>query len=313
MWNSVSISIVSWNTKDLLRQCLESVFANLDGVDAEVIVVDNASSDSSADMVEREFPQAALIRCASNLGFARANNIAYALSSGKYFLLLNSDTIVLPGAVVGLTRLMDDDPDVGAAAPKLLNPDGSLQRSCSCFPSALTEFFDAAYLSKLLPGNRLFGRYAMSYWDFSEVREVDFAGGSCLMLRRKALEEVGLLDERYFMYTEEADLCYRLKQAGWKVVYTPQARIVHLGGQSARQRPVEMTVELPVSRHQFIRKYRGPFQAALFRGVVAAGGVCRIIAWGSRWLVANGRRRQLEQGIAAQRYLVKWAVGGGRG
>ncbi|MDO8589386.1 MAG: glycosyltransferase family 2 protein [Armatimonadota bacterium] len=312
MERHLAICIVSWNTRKLLRQCLESVFANLDGLDAEVIVVDNASEDSSAEMVEREFPDVTLIRSESNRGFASANNLGLSRSSSKYFLLLNSDTIVLPGALRSLVEFMDAAPEAGAVAPKLLNLDGSLQRSCSSFPSPLTELLDAVYLSKVFPRSRLFGRFAMSYWDFDAAREVDFAGGSCLLLRRFALEQVGPLDESYFMYTEEADLCFRLKRAGWKVVFVPHARIIHIGGQSSKRRPVEMAVELPVSRHRFIAKFEGPVRAALFKGAVALGGVCRLAVWGPWWLAANGRRSDVEQRLRTQSALLKWALGGGR-
>ncbi|MDO8682421.1 MAG: glycosyltransferase family 2 protein [Armatimonadota bacterium] len=308
----LSISIVSWNTKDLLRQCLQSTFANLDGLDAEVIVVDNASQDGSADMVAREFPEVTLIRCGTNHGFAKANNIAYEHSGGKYFLLLNSDTIVLPGALITLAKYLDDSPRVGAVAPKLLNADGTLQRSCSCYPSPVTEALDAVFLSKLFPRSKIFGRYSMSYWDFDEIREVDFAGGSCLMLRREALEQVGVLDESYFMYTEEADLCYRLRNAGWSIVYLPHAQIVHLGGQSAKKIAGKMAVELPKSRHRFILKFQGPAKAAMFKGAVAVGGLCRMAIWGPLWITANGQRPELKTKLKVQRDLVKWALGGGR-
>jgi GT2 family glycosyltransferase len=307
----LSISIVSWNTSDLLRQCLQSLFANLDGTDAEVIVVDNASDDGSADMVAREFPQVILIRQGFNGGFAQANNVALAASTGRYFLLLNSDTIVHPGAISHLVDFMEFSPSVGAVAPKLHNPDGSLQRSCSTFPSSVGEFYDALYLSKLLPRSKRFGGYAMSHWDFDSTRDVDFAGGSCLMLRRSALDQVGALDEDYFMYTEEADLCYRLKHAGWRIVFLPDAHIVHIGGQSSRRVASRMAVQLPMSRYRFIRKFKGARDAAMFKAAVALGSLLRILVWSPMWLAWVGRRNELQQRLKTQRALVKWALLGG--
>lgn len=306
----LSICIVSWNTKDLLGQCLRSVCADMEGIDAEIIVVDNASCDGSADMVEREFSNAMVIRNVDNLGFAAANNVGFRHSEGKYFLLLNSDTIVLPGAFKTLVDSIDASPEVGAVAPKLLNPDGSLQRSCSCFPSPLTEILDALWFSKLLPRNRFFGGYAMTHWDFNSWREVDFAGGSCLMVRREAMTQAGLLDEGYFMYTEEADLCYRLKLRDWKIMFVPDARVIHIGGQSSRLRPVEMAIQLPISRHRFVRKFRGPAGAAMFRVAVAIGGLCRIAVWTPMLFTANGRRSELKMRVETQQALLKWAVGG---
>ena len=275
----LSIAIVNWNTKELLRQCLSSVFGNLDGLQAEVIVVDNGSSDGSAEMVQSDFPSVKLIESGKNLGFARATNLAYQQSTGRYFLLLNSDAVVLRGALSALVRFLDCYPAAGAVGSKLLNGDGTLQRSCSTFPTLLTELFDALYLSKLFPKNRLFGRYAMSYWDFDSIREVDFAGGSSLLLRRRALEDVGLLDEGFFMYSEEADLCWRLKAGGWKVFYLPSAQVIHYGGQSAKLASKRTSVELYRSKYRFMRKHYGRGAALAYRFVVVLSSAARLAAW----------------------------------
>ncbi|MEN6520993.1 MAG: glycosyltransferase family 2 protein [Armatimonadota bacterium] len=304
----LSIAIVSWNTKRLLRQCLSSVFGDLDGLTAEVIVVDNGSSDDSAGMVRCEFPQVRLIEAGENLGFTRANNLAYKESSGDCFLLLNSDTVVLPGALPLLVRFMESNPAAGAVGSKLLNGDGTLQRSCSPFPTPLQELFDALYLSKLFPENRLTGSFAMSYWDFSSVREVDFAGGSCLLLRRAALEEIGLLDEGFFMYSEEADLCYRLKEAGWKVFFYPDARVIHYGGQSSKLDVNRTSVELCRSKHRFMRKHYGLPSAAAYRAVAALSSVVRLAAWSPRAVVGRNRNTYKDR-LSVQGRIFTWAVG----
>jgi GT2 family glycosyltransferase len=304
----LSIAIVNWNTRELVRGCLKSVFENLDGLDAEVIVVDNGSFDGSPDMIRSEFPAVRLIEAGANLGFAKANNLAYKVASGKYFLLLNSDTVVLPGALSALVDFLDKHPEAGASASKLLNGDGTLQRSCSTFPTPLTELFDALYLSKIFPKSKLFGRYAMSYWDFDSVRAVDFAGGSCLMLRRESLEKIGLLDERFFMYSEETDLCFRLNAGGWKVYFVPEARVVHYGGQSAKLDVGRTSVELCRSKYRFMLKHYGLCSALVYRAVVAVSAAGRIAAWVPGALLGGSRHKHRDR-VVIQGRLFAWTMG----
>ena len=301
----LSIAIVSWNTRELLDQCLQSVFDTVEGIEVEAIVVDNASTDGSADMVAAKYPDVKLLRNRVNLGFAGACNTALQHSTGRYYLLLNSDTIVLGDALRSLMEFMDSHPEAGAAGSKHLNADGSLQRSCRRFPDLLTELYDALYLSKLFPKSRIFGSYSMSYWDFDETREVDFAGGSCLMVRREAIEEVGPLDEGYFMYTEEADWCYRLWQSGWKVYYYPGAQVIHLGGQSANRYGSDIHLHLYTSRNRFIYKHYGKAQAVAHRLIIALGAACRICAYGARHIV----RRDMSAAVAFQLSVFRWSVG----
>lgn len=307
----LSIAIPSWNTRELLDQCLASVYQTSDGFSFEILVVDNASEDGSPEMVASKYPQVKLIVNKVNLGFAAACNLAFKHSLGRYFLILNSDTVVLDNALALMIRFMDSHPDAGAAGCRLLNRDGTLQRSCSRFPSVLTEFFDALYLSKLLPKSAVFGSYSMSYWDFDQVREVDFAGGSCLIVRRQAIEEVGLLDEGFFMYTEEADWCYRMWQQGWKVYFYPDAHVIHFGGESARQYGNYILVHLYASRNRFIRKHQGRIAAAVHRLVVMIGAICRLFVLG----LLSCRRDDVDETLAFQLNVLKWSIGrtSGRG
>jgi hypothetical protein len=257
-------------------------------------------------MVATKYPNAKLIRNRMNLGFAAACNLAFKHSSGRYFLLLNSDTIVLGDALKDMVEFMESHPDAGAAGCKLLNRDGTLQRSCSRFPGVMTELYDALYLSKLFPLSPIFGSYAMSYWDFDDVREVDFAGGSCLILRREAIEEVGLLDESFFMYAEEADLCWRLWQHDWAVYFFPGAQVIHLGGESARRYGNNMLLNLYIGRNKFIRKHRGRALAFAHRLVVALGALARLGVFGIKRV---GDKTQEAAG-GFQFKLLKWSLGG---
>jgi hypothetical protein len=253
----VSICIVNWNRADCLRTCLRSIEDGAPQVSLEIIVVDNASCDESVPLVRAEAPKVLLILNDTNIGFARANNQAFALARGRYLLLLNNDTIMMPGTLDAMVAFMEQHADAGILGCKVLNPDGSLQPSCRSFPSLLTLLWRAIYLDKLFPTSRLTGVEAMSAWKHDSSREVDVVKGCCMMVRRAMLEQVGSLDERFFMYFEEVDWCYRARQCGWKVHFTPEAQIVHLAGQSATLNSATMAVAYHQSRIEYFRKHHG--------------------------------------------------------
>jgi hypothetical protein len=231
----VSIVIVNWNTRDILRDCLASIYENNIGLKFEVIVIDNASSDGSQGMIQEEFPQATVIANTTNRGFAAANNQGMAIAKGRYVLLLNSDTIVLDDAIDKVVAFADAHPQAGMVGCRVLNPDRSLQRSCFMFPSVLNMALWISYLFKIFARSRFFGRDRMTWWDGDDVREVDVLTGCFMLVRHEAIEQIGPMDERFFMYFEETDWCYRFRQAGWKVMFMPNAEIVHLGGATSKQ------------------------------------------------------------------------------
>ncbi|NLE76431.1 MAG: glycosyltransferase family 2 protein [Chloroflexi bacterium] len=259
----LSILIVSWNTRELLESCLESIERSWPAGDlqAEVIVVDNGSSDNSAELVQTRFPAARLIVNRENVGFARANNQGLALSQGRYVLLLNSDTVVHAGALETLHRFMEQRPQAGACGPRLLNADGSLQSSCYPVLTPGRELWRLAFLDRLWRR----ATYAQERWNTTVPRQVEVIKGACLLLRKAALDQVGLLDERYFMYSEEMDLCYRLALAGWEMWWAPQAVVTHVGEASSRQMATAMYVQLYRSKVAFHRKFGGPAQAERFK------------------------------------------------
>jgi GT2 family glycosyltransferase len=236
----LSVIVVSWNTCGLLRNCLTTLKSELQGVEAEVFVVDNASADGSADMVAREHPWVTLIANAENLGFAAANNQAYRKSTGENILLLNPDTEVKPGAIQYLLSFLQSHPQAGIVAPQLLNSDGSIQRSCRQFPTFTGMLFELIGMSKYFPNNKKFGSYKMLDFNHDIECQVDQPEGACLLLPRKVIEAVGTLDEGYFMLFEEVDWCYRIKKAGWQIWFVPEAKVVHHYGQSIKQVKVRM-------------------------------------------------------------------------
>ncbi len=249
---NLSIIIVSWNTRDILAQCLSSIFRHPPTDTFEVWVVDNASTDASAQMVKSDFPAVRLLENYQNIGFAPANNQAIRVADGEYVLLLNPDTEVFAGTFDALLDFLRAHPNVGAVGPKTLNPDGSLQTSCYPFPTLSRELWRLLHLDKIVP----YGSYRMVEWS-AHPREVDALLGACMLFPRSVLDEIGLFDESYFMYTEEIDLCYRVQQSGRKLFWVPEASIVHYGGQSTQQIAAEMFLQLYRSKLQFFRKHYG--------------------------------------------------------
>lgn len=251
----------------------------------QVIVVDNASSDDSVALTREYFPQVEIIQNEKNMGFAVANNFAMEMAKGRYFLLLNTDAFLHDGAVQELVRTMDDFPDTGAAGCRLYYEDGTLQPSCSSFPTIFTELWQVLWLDRLFPNHPVFGKYLLTYWKLDDFREVDSVMGACMILNREAIHQVGKLDETYFMYSEEVDLCYRLKQAGWKVRFTPNASATHIWGGSSRKMKRENFLNLYKSRILFFRKHYGRIVTFLYKLLLMFGSTIRVMSGGIASLV----------------------------
>jgi len=261
----LSICIVNWNTRDDLRQCLLSLPCGAGELALEVFVVDNASTDGSAEMVSGEFPQVTLIRNADNRGFAHANNQALARCHGDYLLLLNSDTVTHQDALSALVAAMEAHPEVGISGAKLLNSDGSLQYSCRRFPTFIAGLLRNNPIGRLFPGNAQVQDYLMTEFDHAMPAKVDWVSGAALCIRRATMEQVGLLDEIYFMYCEDMDWCYRVRQAGWKVYYFPEAVITHHIGRSSDKAVSAMVRAHHRSMGIFYRKHYAPTTPLLLR------------------------------------------------
>jgi N-acetylglucosaminyl-diphospho-decaprenol L-rhamnosyltransferase len=264
---TLSVVIVSYNTRELLRLCLTSV---LRACPAEVTVVDNASSDGSAQMVQKGFPQARLIASEVNLGFVRANNLALRECHGDHVLLLNPDAEPREGALSILQGFLDSRPRAGAVGPRLVYGDGAMQHAAFRYPTFLQTYFDFFPWPARLLQSTLNGRYPLTAYS-DRPFQVDFVLGACLMIRRAAMEQVGLLDERYFMYCEEMDWCKRLEKAGWGVWCEPRATVVHREAQSSRQTKWPSYVEKWRSRAIFYGRYCPAWWQSVNRQIVRAG------------------------------------------
>ena len=252
----LSIVIVNYNSKGYLNKCLASIYWETKDLDFEVLVVDNASTDNSLALMEQAFPRIKVIRNKHNLGFSAANNLGIKASTGKYILLLNHDTEIKGNAIKKLVDFMDEDRSVGACGPKVLNSDGSLQHQCKRgFPTPTSILFYISGLSKLFPKNGTISHYLMTHLDPDKIGEVDALSGACMLLRRTTIDKVGLLDDQYFLYGEDIDLCYRIKQAGFKIYYVPRAEIIHYGGVGSRIMSHKNIIEFHRSMLIFYKKH----------------------------------------------------------
>ena len=230
----ISVVIVSYNTREILRACIEQLFAVTKDMDIEVILVDNASRDLSAEMVEESFPIVKLIRSKVNLGFAGANNLGFKEATGEYILLLNPDALVEEGAMQKSLTHIQANPDIGMGGGMLIDRNGQMQPSARLYPSLLNEFLVLTGLAFRYPKSRFFGRFDRTWDDSGRPTRVDWVPGAFTLIRKTALDQVGVFDPRFFLYYEEVDLCYRFNKANWQIWYWPDVLVKHWGGESSK-------------------------------------------------------------------------------
>lgn len=298
----LAIVIVSYNVRDLLRDCLASILASrLEGSGA-IYVVDNGSRDGSAPMVRAEFPDVCVIEQATNSGYPAANNVGLRAAGfggnafPRYALLLNPDTVLGPTVLAGLIAFMEARPDAGAVGPKLVRPDGSLDKACRrSFPSPESAFYKLSGLSRLFPRHPRLGRYNLEYLDPDQVAEVDSLAGSCMLIRGQVLDAIGLLDERFFMYGEDIDLCFRIKEHGWKVYYDPLETVLHYKGASSRQRSMGATVDFYRAMALFHDKHYRARTFFLLNWLIHLG----IVGLGALALLRNALRPASRRRVAS--------------
>lgn len=280
----LSVVIVSWNSAEYLETCISSVYAAANGDPVEVIVVDNGSVDGSQGLVRRAFPSARLIVNDQNRGCTVAFNQGLRLSSGRYVLLLCSDTIVLPSALYEMQTFLEAHDDVGAVGPQLLYPDGRLQPSCRAFPTYATLCWEFVGFSRLFPTHSIFGRWRMGDFDHQTLREVDQPRGSSLMVKREVITQVGLMDEQFDMFFNDVDWCLRIKQQAWKIYFLPSARMIHHGGGSVRKVRPRMILVSHRCCYRFFRKH----QQGLAQAIAARTfGLALLASAGIRYLIAR--------------------------
>lgn len=298
----ISFVIVNWNTRDLLVDCLTSIEQRVSGFCFEIFVVDNNSSDGSADRVKELFAdRVILIQNSENLGFARANNLAIRQARGKYVILLNSDTVLREKTVSGLVSFLERTPEAAMTGPRMVDENGKLQNSYDNFPSLLTELLNKSLLRRLFP-KRFSGKTLVAKTPF----EVDSLIGACIAIRSQAIREVGLFDEDYFFFLEETDWCFRIRKSGWKIFHQPEVEIVHLQGQSKKMRPALSWIEYYRSLYRYFKKN------ASFRSYM----LLRVFRFGKLWInllltlaglvLTLGFRRRLREKTVVYARLLWW-------
>ncbi len=299
--HDLSIIIVSWNVRDLLRACLHSIDAGRGDLNLEVIVVDSASGDGSPEMVRTEFPWVNLMARDENVGFPGGNNVGLAAANGRYLLLLNPDTKIKGNALSKMVAYMEQNPDVGGLGPQLLNDDGSIQPSRNRFPTVATGFFESTWLQPIAPKRILRHYYAQDLPD-DETADVDWVKGACLLTRREVVEQIGGMDEAYFMYSEELDWQRRMKDAGWRIIYFPAAQVLHYEGKSSEQAVTARHINFQRAKLRYFRKYHGRLAAGALRIFLLLNYVWQLVLETGKGLA--GHKRPLRR----QRVKAYWQV-----
>jgi hypothetical protein len=304
----LSIVIVTWNVRDLVLDCLASIEREVRSrtdagrIETQTLVVDNGSRDGTVAAVRARFPWAEVIELPENLGFAAGNNVGLRKASGRYSVLLNSDTLVLRDGLERCVRYLDAHPDVGVVGPQLLNPDGSKQNCIHAFPSLLTELVPKGLLERLFPR-----RFPSKRFEHPEPIEVDAVLGACLFVRREVLESVGLMPEDYFFFLEETDWCLRIRRDGWRIVHVPDARIIHIFGASTKKKlPARTRIEYHRSLYRFFGKHRGPVAKGAVVALRVAAGVLQVASLLPLAALSRSGRERL--GVRAQ--VLAWHLRG---
>ncbi len=299
----ISILIISFNTRDLTLRCLESVFACADGFDLEVIVVDNASADGSPQAIEQQFPQVKLIRNPTNAGFGAANNIAMAAAhpSADFFLLLNSDAFLSPGALKAMMSILEAQPAVGLVGPRLEYAPGKLQQSVYYFPSPGRAWLESLWITAIAPVRC--GWDDLRHWPHDSDWLCPWVIGACMLVRRKVYTQVGGFDEAMFMYAEETDWQKRIANAGWKIAFTHRAVVAHLGGASSANSKPKISRMALESHNYFIRKHHGWAGLFSFRIANICGAIARILFWTLIRVAKSARRQQAAGKISLYKYI----------
>ncbi len=304
----VSTVIVNWNSRQYLAKCLDTMLSRKRTIRVEVIVVDNASSDGAVGWLKKEYPEVTVIESTENVGFARGNNMGIRKASGRYICLVNPDVEFRDECLQTLCEFMERNQDVGICGPKILNGDGSIQYSCREYPTLWNNLCFALGLYRIFPHSAAFSNELMSYFGHDRLRKVEAISGCFMMSRREAMEEVGLLDESFFMYSEDLDWCKRFNDKGWKIVFNPAVSALHYGGGSSENEPARFAVEKELAIIQYWNKHHGAIENALIRIILLTNHALRIAIFGVLSMLGSagksGMRRNVRNHAACFRSLV---------
>jgi GT2 family glycosyltransferase len=304
----ISVISVTWNAKKYVHECLRSL-AEDDDPETEVIIVDNASSDGTPDVVAREFSSFRLLRNSENLGFAKANNAGIRISCGDYVCLINSDVVVPRGCLRRLAAYMQANPTVGLVGPRMIGPDGVLRRSTMRLPSFTNSIGRALGADRIPMLSRVFGGQMMSDFSHEKTADVEVLNGWFWMVRREALDQVGLLDEQFFIYGEDLDWCNRFRKLGWRIVFFADAKAIHYGGASSSAAPVRFYLEMQRANLQYWRKHHGAVGLALNCAIVTLQHAVRLICYSALSFLKIGNMAEAAAKRRRSRALLAWMAG----
>ena len=304
----ISIIIVSWNAKKYLEQCIASIIGETIKYQTEIIVVDNASTDGSVELVKGKFPKVKVICNDTNLGFAKANNIGIKQGTGKYICLINSDVEILQGCFDRIVPYFEQHSKIGVIGPQIIGVDGTVQRSCMGFPTIWNTFCRALLLDTLFPRSRLFSSYLRTFQKHDTIQYVDVINGCFWLISREALNQVGLLDERFFIYAEDKDWCKRFWDAGWKVVYFPQAQAIHYGGASSSNAPTRFYIEMYRANYEYWKKYHSRPAQLTFLLITGLHHIIRLIGEMMLLVIRPSKRSYVLNKIKRSIALIQWLL-----
>jgi GT2 family glycosyltransferase len=304
----ISIVIVTWNAIGYTRECLTSLDEQRSGLSVETTVVDNDSADGTQQMIRAEFPHVCLVENKANLGFAKANNIGISRCSGRYVCLVNSDVNVPQDCLGRMYDYMEANPAVGVSGPRMIGRSGKVERSYMRFPTLWNSLCNSLALDALFKGSRLFGGAMMTDFRNNQTSEVEVLNGWFLMVRREALDQVGLLDEDFFMYGEDIDWSFRFRKAGWQTVYFAGAQAIHYGGASSERAPVRFYIERQRASVQFWNKHHGRIGALTNRSIIFLHEVIRILGHSIAFLVRTAGRQDAALKIKRSWACIIWLV-----
>ena len=313
----LTIVIVNWNSADYAIDCVKSIVSSTQGLDFEIVVVDNASSDHSLEILQKELPNVRLVRSATNIGFAKGNNLGFQFASGRHVLFLNPDTFVLGPAISRMYASLESSPAVGAVGCKLLNADSTIQTSCiQPFPNILNQLADIERLKVRYPNLKLWKIRPLFDGHNGNALPVEAVSGACLMVKRDVFNRIGLFSEDYFMYGEDLDLCYKIRRAGWQVCYVGGATVMHYGGKSTARKGIDgfQTVLMRESIYTFMKKFRGPLYAELYRFTLLLSALIRLSVLIPFWVLSRARPKRERVILAIRKWhkILGWAAGQGK-
>jgi GT2 family glycosyltransferase len=304
----VSVVIVNWNTRQFLLDCIASMRSATTRTSTEIIVVDNASHDGSQQALREAYPDVKLIENSENLGFAKANNIGFADAQGRAFCIVNTDVIALDGVIDRLWEYVDTHPNVGMVGPRTLNRDMEIRRNCRRFPALSNALGDYLWLKRLLPRSERFQGRALPLETYQHTHDAEVLSGCFLMVRRDAIEQVGALDEDFFFYGEDTDWCKRFHDAGWGIVYLPQAEAIHFGGGSTAAYPVKYYLTMEKADLLYWQKHSTPRRRAAYVAIKVVYHVVSVPGWLLIWLSRPTRRPQASLRLRGHLINTMWLL-----